>query len=88
MTNRLVQFTLYIRVRGRQREFNFRQRDENHYDGNTTDERGDRYYFKLVKANDKWAFGDITLPAWLRETETDVVNAIDNANNNLQGSAV
>jgi len=77
MTNRLIQFTLLISVNTRQREFNFRQRTPEEYDGNTTDERGERYYFKLVRSDDKWIFGKDPIPMWLREIEAHIGKAIE-----------
>ncbi|MEO5562357.1 MAG: hypothetical protein ABIR18_02955 [Chitinophagaceae bacterium] len=81
MSTKLIQFSLLIQVNGRQREFNFRQRSVDHYDGNTTDERGDRYYFKLVMERGEWIFADKDLPPWLKEFESHVGQAI--VQNNL-----
>lgn len=76
MQNKLIQFSLIIPVNNRQREFNFRQRTPSLYDGNTTDERGDRFYFTLVKENDQWALGDSSLPAWIKNNESEIALAI------------
>ncbi len=76
MMTKLVQFTLLIPVNGRLREFNFRQRGPEQYDGNTPHENGDRFYFKLIKDGDHWIFEDALLPTWLRESESQIARAI------------
>ncbi|HEX6190888.1 MAG TPA: hypothetical protein VFZ42_00925 [Chitinophagaceae bacterium] len=65
MNNTLIQFTLLVPVNSRLREFNFRKRSEERYDCNTADERGERYYFQLIRNNDQWVIEDAQLPAWL-----------------------
>jgi hypothetical protein len=73
----IVQFTLLIPVKGKRREFNFLKRGVEQFDGNTTDDRGERYYFKLVKERDQWIFADAMLPEWLRDCQESVAVAID-----------
>ncbi len=76
MTTPLIQFTLVIAVQQRRREFNFRMRSKELYDGNTTDERGDRYYFQITKHNDQWKLSGTQLPAWIRDNEPAIVQAL------------
>ena len=70
------QFTLLIPVNSRVREFNFRQRTAELYDGNTTDERGERFYFKLIMERGQWIFADDVMPAWLKNSEELIRNAL------------
>ena len=72
---KLVQFTLLVHVSGRLREFNFRQRNSEQYDVNTADERGERYYFKLIKESNTWQFHEQLLPTWLRNSEQVIIEA-------------
>ena len=71
-----IAFTLLIKINGRLREFNFRKRGELFYDGDTNDERGNRYFFKLEKENDGWKITGVTLPSWLLESESLISGAI------------
>ncbi len=77
IVNKNVQFTLLIPVTTtRKREFNFRQRNPELYDGNTTDEQGERFYFKIVRERGEWIFANESLPAWLMPSEMFVRQAI------------
>ncbi len=71
-----IQFTLLIPINTRKREFNFRQRNPELYDGNTTDEAGERYYFKFIKERGQWIFANEGLPTWLVNSEALVRQAI------------
>lgn len=48
-----VQFSLLVKIEGRVREFNFRKRSDTCYDGDVSDEKGERWSFvwKLVDSN-------------------------------------
>jgi len=72
-----IAFTSLIKVHGRLREFNFRKRGTSHYDGDTNDERGARYFFKMRKQGDCWKISDTDLPDWLLESEGLIAAAID-----------
>lgn len=72
----LNQFSLIVLVNGRQREFNFRQRSNELFNGNTADERGDRHYFDVIVENGEWRFKDQLLPAWLKQAEAPVINGL------------
>ena len=76
MNNTLIQFTLMVPINNRLREFNFRKRSEERYDCNTADERGERYYFSLIKLNDQWTIEDTQLPGWLRSHKDSIVQAL------------
>jgi hypothetical protein len=71
-----IAFTLLIKINGRLREFNFRKRGETYYDGDTNDERGTRYFFKLEKDNENRKLTGPALPSWLTESESLINEAI------------
>lgn len=76
-----IAFTLLIKINGRLREFNFRQRGASHYNIDTTDERGNRYYFKMEKQEESWKISDAGLPGWIMENENLIADAArDNSN--------
>jgi hypothetical protein len=81
MTTKLVQFTLLIPTNGRLREYNFRQRGDEQYDGNTPHESGERFYFKLHKEGDQWMMEEATLPAWLLDNKDKISEAISHYRN-------
>lgn len=64
-----IVFTILIKINGRQREFNFRQRSDANYDTDTNDEHGNRYIFRMEKTNDTWKIVGKLLPPWLMESE-------------------
>ena len=78
-TTPLIQFTLLIPIANRQREFNFRKRSLDLYDGNTTDERGERYYFNLTRVSDQWKLNVAALPGWLLDNESTIVRALSDS---------
>lgn len=71
-----IAFTLLIKINGRLREFNFRKRGEIFYDADTNDERGNRYFFKMVKQEEGWKLTGDGLPRWLAENEALIHAAI------------
>jgi hypothetical protein len=70
-----VAFSLLIKIKGRLHEFNFRQRGVSQYDTDTTDDRGNRIFFKIERENESWKIMDASLPAWLTENENLIVDA-------------
>jgi hypothetical protein len=72
-----IAFTLLIKINGRQREFNFRKRPDTNYDTDTNDEHGNRYTFRMEKANDTWKINGKQLPPWLMESEGLINEALD-----------
>lgn len=72
----LNQFTLLIHASGRLREFNFRQRTPELFNGNTADDRGERHYFDVVQENGDWKFKDRLMAPWLLAGEEAVVQKI------------
>jgi hypothetical protein len=72
----LNQFTLLIQANGRLCEFNFRQRSAELFNGNTSDDRGERLYFDIVHENGNWKFKDRLMPAWLTASEEAVVQKV------------
>lgn len=74
----LNQFSIIVPIGGRQREFNFRQRSNELFNGNCADERGDRQYFDVVIENGEWKFRDQLMPAWIKQNETVIVAALKN----------
>ena len=71
-TIRNIHFTLLIRVNNKLCEFNFRKRQDNSYDGDTSDDRGNRFYFKVMPGGEHWILQGNNLPKWI----TDNVNII------------
>jgi hypothetical protein len=65
-----IQFTLLIRINKQLHEFNFLKRNEDLYDGDTVDERGDRHYFNMIKENNYWKIQGSRLPKWIADSES------------------
>lgn len=59
------------------REFNFRKRGTSHYDMDTNDEKGNRYFFKIRKHEDGWQIGGADLPDWLKDNESLIAAALE-----------
>lgn len=72
-----IAFTLLIKIKGRLREFNFRKRSDDIFDGDISDERGTRYFFKMRKREETWKMEGLELPTWLTESEIQVIEALD-----------
>lgn len=72
-----IVFTILIKIKGRQREFNFRKRPDSNYDTDTNDEHGNRYIFRMEKVNDTWKINGKELPAWLMESEGLINEALE-----------
>lgn len=72
-----IAFTLLIKIKGGQREFNFRRRLDLNYDTDTNDEHGNRYIFRMEKANDGWKIKGKSLPDWLMESEALIGEALE-----------
>lgn len=64
-----IQFSILIPVQSRQREFNFRKRNSEYYDGDVSDERNQRYYFNVRKEADRWVVAGDNIPDWLVNVE-------------------
>lgn len=71
-----IAFTALIKINGRLREFNFRRRHELLYDGDTNDERGERYFFNAQKVNDQWTLTGSVLPSWIILHQIPITEAI------------
>jgi hypothetical protein len=71
-----IAFTLLIKINGRLHEFNFRKRGEIFYDADTNDERGNRYFFKMVKQEEGWKLTSDELPRWLTDNEALIQAAL------------
>jgi len=72
-----IAFTLLIKIKGRQREFNFRKRSDSNYDTDTNDELGNRYIFRMEKSEGAWKINGRLLPDWLMESEALISEALD-----------
>lgn len=72
-----IAFTLLIKINGRQREFNFRKRQDANYDTDTNDEYGNRYIFRMIKTDDGWKVTGKSLPAWLTDNEKLIHDALE-----------
>lgn len=73
---RNIHFTLVIRINKKLHEFYFRKRSPQEYDGDTGDDRGNRYYFKMLKEGDKWLLQGRNLPAWITENEAAITEEL------------
>ena len=72
-----IAFTSLIKVHGRLREFNFRKRGPSQYDVDTNDEKGNRYFFKMLKQEESWNFSGADLPGWLTENESLITAVLE-----------
>ena len=70
-------FSKVIKAGERQREFNFRRRLDLNYDTDTNDEHGNRYIFRMEKADDGWKIKGKSLPDWLMESEALIGEALE-----------
>lgn len=76
---RMIQFTRLVKAEGRLREFNFRQvkkTDEELFDVNVCDERGDRVIFSMQKKEDAWRIIPGQLPQWILQNENSLDKGI------------
>ena len=71
-----IAFTAHIKISGRIREYNFRKRTATLYDTDTSDERGNRFTFSMVKEEDVWKIKETNLPDWLLKSESLIHTAI------------
>ncbi|MES1214352.1 MAG: hypothetical protein ABUT20_02450 [Bacteroidota bacterium] len=67
-----IHFTLLIRINKQLHEFNFRMRSPELYDGDTSDERGNRHFFKMVVRENNWKIHGDSLPAWIVANEQEI----------------
>lgn len=72
-----IAFTLLIKINGRQKEFNFRKRQDDNYDTDTNDEYGNRYIFRMIKTEEGWKISGKSLPTWLTDNEQLVHDALE-----------
>lgn len=73
-----IHFTLLLKVNKKLHEFNFRLRDPALYDTDTADERGTRFYFKMIKKDEAWQIQGNNLPSWIVDNEMIISNALLN----------
>ena len=71
-----IAFTAHIKISGRIREYNFRKRTAKLYDTDTSDERGNRFTFSMVKEDELWKIKETNLPDWLLKSESLIHTAI------------
>lgn len=76
MNKNLIQFTLRVAINKRLREFNFRKRSDTRYDVNVADERGERYYFTLIKETAGWCMAEQQVAAWIKIGEEAIIAAL------------
>ena len=72
-----IAFTRLIKINGRLREFNFRKRGDIFFDADTSDERGNRYLFKMEKDGNAWKLAGENLPGWLTSNEASISEALN-----------
>lgn len=75
-TLRNIHFTLLIKINSRLREFNFRKRSSELFDSDTSDERGTRFQFKLVRKEGHWEISTPGLPAWIMDHSDQIAAAV------------
>lgn len=76
--SRNIHFTLLIKIGGRLREFNFRKRNPDLYDGDTSDERGTRIQFKFMRQEGGFEFESIVgLPSWVVDNKKVIAEAVE-----------
>lgn len=74
-----IVFTSLIKINGRLREVNFRKRPDNSYETDTNDERGNRYFFNMIKKDDhSWSIEGNDVPEWLVHHASLIGDAIKN----------
>jgi hypothetical protein len=71
-----IHFTLLIRVNNRLHEFNFRRRQDDSFDADTSDDRGNRHYFKILVSGSKWNMMGANLPRWITENEAVIIEKL------------
>jgi hypothetical protein len=75
-----IAFTKLIKVKGVQREFNFRRKyvaGQPVYDIDAPDERGNRHYVSAFFSDNKWMIREIGIPSWMEDAATDFHLAIE-----------
>ena len=82
-----IAFTSLVKIHGRLREFNFRKRNESLYDGDTSDERGERHLFNVEKAGEHWTLKGTLLPSWLTQHEANIIEAVQKQEQEILASA-
>ena len=76
---KVVHFTRLIKAGGRLREFNFRKLkspDEELFNVNVCNDRGDRIIFTMQKKEDAWRIIPGQLPQWILQTENNLDEGI------------
>ena len=78
MFRKNIQFSKLIKAGGRLKEFNFRKPrpDSDLYEVDVSDDRGNRLYFNVRFAEDRWNLQESLLPSWITEAETLIQEAI------------
>jgi hypothetical protein len=71
-----IAFTSLIKIEGRLREFNFWKKSDMVYEIDVSDDRGDRYYFEMVKKENSWEMKDKSLRRWLSKFEEEIAAEI------------
>jgi hypothetical protein len=72
---RMIQFTRLVKANGRLREFNFRKvksPDEELFDVNVCNDRGERIIFSMQKKGDAWRIIPCQIPQWILQNETSL----------------
>jgi len=78
--NKNIQFSRLIKADGRLKEFNFRKINGLHqsvFTIDVSDDRGYRIMFKMEKKDGLWKLIDEPLPAWIRESESNFHEVIE-----------
>ena len=71
-----IAFTSLIKIDGHLREFNFWKKSDTIYENDVSDDRGDRFYFEMIKKDNSWEMKDKNLPRWLSNYEEEIAAEI------------
>lgn len=78
---KIIHFTRLVKISGRLREFNYRKNNmagEYVFDVDTADDRGNRVFCRLTKAEDKWSLtSKQDLPAWINDNKEQLVSELE-----------
>lgn len=83
-----VQFSVLVKAGDRLREFNFRKLktllNEDVFDVNVCNERGDRIFFEMKKADNEWEFTPAGLPGWIEQNKNKIIQAVEDELSNWE----
>lgn len=76
-----VQFSVLVKAGDRLREFNVRKLktllNEDVFDVNVCNERGDRIFFEMKKVDNDWEFTPTGIPSWIEQNKNKIIQAVE-----------